>query len=361
MAEKNTSAFRVYQLAVGAESIGFNNQPTGHAKDTENLVFFTELQFTANISYTDQKSKTGTDDTTIEMYNLAPEMRARFKAVGATVMIRAGYDDIFPRNEDTGYVEVDYDALPIVYLGTVLYSYTYKKGADLITKLICSNDKLERATTKTSIAFPAGVAKKTVISNLMKTLDLAVIESDLANVTGIYHNGFTVYGSVSDALTRVCEENGLKWFTFNKQIRVIPAEPTSSGEGWAIGASNIIGSVEGYYRRTRKALKTTTTPTSIGAASEDTQTTESSGSVDFAAMASASSSGGSGGKRPKVIVVKTGVRITVHLDGRIRLGDTVQLSDSIDFDGTYRVKGIAHNLDYTGDRWTTELDLEKVT
>lgn len=94
------------------------------------------------------------------------------------------------------------------------------------------------------------------------------------------------------------KKNGLKWFTFNKQIRVIPAEP-DSGEGWAIGASNIIGSVEGYYRRTRKALKTTTTPTSIGVASEDTQTTESSGSVDFAAMASASSSGGSGGKDQK--------------------------------------------------------------
>lgn len=72
MSSKNNSAFRVYQLAVGGESTGFSSSATGHTKDTENLVFFTELQFTASISYTDQKSKTGTDDTTIEMYNLSP-------------------------------------------------------------------------------------------------------------------------------------------------------------------------------------------------------------------------------------------------------------------------------------------------
>lgn len=351
MSSKNNSAFRVYQLAVGTESTGFNSSATGHTKDTENLVFFTELQFTASIAYTDQKSKTGTDDTTIEMYNLSPEMRTRFKTIGATVMLRAGYDDIFPRNEDTGFVDVDYDALPIVYLGTILYSYTYRKNADLITKLICSNDKLERESTKTSIAFPPGVAKKTVISSLMRELNMSVISSDLEAVTGVYQSGFTVYGSVAEALTKLCEENELKWYSFNKQVRVLPKEPTANKEGWAIGASNIVGSVEGYYRRTKRTAKGSKSSSKI----EDKQQSDE----DFQKFLK-SASQGSSGKKPKVIVVKTGVRITVHLDGRLRLGDTVQLSDSIDFDGVYRIKGVAHNLDYNGDKWTTELDLEAV-
>ena len=346
------SAFRVYQLAVGAESTGFNDSATEHSKDEENLVYFTELQFTASISYTSKKSKTGTDDTTIEMYNLSPDMRVRFKSVGATVMLRAGYDDIFPRNEDTGYIEVDYDALPVVYLGTILYSYTYRRGVDLITKLICSNDKLERASTKASISFPSGVAKKTVVSSLMKTLNLTVMESDLSNVAGVYENGFSVYGSAADALTKVCDENDLTWFAYNKQLRVVPKEASKSGDAWAIGEKNVIGSVEGYYKRTRKALKSSTTkPTSVGSSTEE---------VDFKAEAAKLGGGASGSNKPKTVVVKTGVRITIHLDGRIRLGDTVVLSDTYDFDGDYRVKGLSHNLDYTGDKWTTELDLEKI-
>lgn len=122
MAEKNTSAFRVYQLAVGAESISFNNQPTGHWS-TKTLVFL-QVAIHKQISYTDQEVKTGTDDTTIEMYNLAPEMRARFKAVGATVMIRAITTTY--HNDDAGYVEVDYDAHLLFILG-LCCTVTYKK------------------------------------------------------------------------------------------------------------------------------------------------------------------------------------------------------------------------------------------
>lgn len=344
------ASFRVYQLAVGEENQSVD--ATEHNQKGD-MFYIDKLQFTASINYTSEKTDVSSDETTFEIYNLNRESASKFKRAGATIMLRAGYDTQFERDA-YGEIIMDYESLPIIYMGTIVWATTYKRGVDKITKVICSSDSAERDVIKVSMGYAPKTRKADVIKDLVNKMGLAVLELDLESLGDTaYTGGLSIYGSVSEALNRICEENGLMWFTHNKQIRIMPITAKSVTTAWEVWPFQVIDSVEGYYKRNQTVKK----PTKQKTHSRGKEKTPKSEDQTITTETRADGS-------KLTTTTKTGLRFKTFLDGRFKLGDNVVIRGSDEYieqandaSGQFRIISLSHQLDFRGGAWTTELEL----
>lgn len=345
------ASFRVYQLAVGEESTDVNG---AEHNQKQKMFYIDKLQFTAQIHYSTEKTDVSSDETTFEIYNLNPESAQKFKRSGATVMLRAGYDTQFKR-DDSGEIVNDYDSLPIIYMGRVIWASTVKRGVDKVTKIVCSSDAAERDVVKVSVSYKPRTTKADVIKDLVKRMGFSILDMDLSTLGDVaYPSGMSVYGSVASALNRICQENGLMWFTHNQQIRVVPIQAKPTNLAWEIFPFQVIDSVEGYYKRNQSVKKPTKKKTNSRGKTpkepkrEDTTVT----TVEQ-----------EDGSKLRT-TIRTGVKFKTFLDGRFKLGDNVVIRGSDEYleqinsaNGQFRIISIAHSLDFRGGEWSTELEL----
>ncbi|MGX9869053.1 hypothetical protein [Enterobacter mori] len=354
--------FRAYLLGVGTEVNSFGGKAQQSAT-SEEMLTFDDLHFTASINFDADKTRSSSDDTTLEIYNLNPQTREAFHQHGATVILRAGYDTEWQR-DGSGAPIPDYESLPVVYLGTVIQAIDKKDagGLNRITKVWLSTDKLERATTKHVQDFKPGTKRRDVVEALVKKMKLPVIRMELDSLgERTYPAGLTLSGRVADDLTKVCRENGLQWSVHNKAISVLRSDnqPKDTGnkdaEAWLLTPDQIL-QLEGYYERksqlddgkgTAKShrMKKTKAKTPKPQA-EDTKVTKANG-----------------------IKTKTrqGVNVTTFLNGEVKIHDLVKIEGMDDYlpeddtgrasDGLYRVINISHDMDYLQGNWQTALKL----
>ena len=349
-------SFRVYQLAVGDE--GSSMDATEH-NENGNMFYIDKLQFTASINYSTEKTDVSSDETSFEIYNLNHDDAAKFKKKGSTIILRAGYDAQFQRDE-SGEIKYDYNSIPIIYVGTILWASTTKKGVDKVTKVICSSDAAERDVIKTSTGYAPKTKKADVIKDLAKKLGFSTLEIDLEALGDkAYPTGMSIYGSVSSALNRICEENGLMWFTHNKQIRIVPVNAQPANLAWEVFPFQVIDSIEGYYKRNQSVKKPTKRKTHSRGKSQAPKgpkredQTKTTSTLD------------DGSKLNTTIT--TGIRFKTFLDGRFKLGDNVVIRgseeyiDQADANGQFRIISISHSLDFRGGDWTTDLEMVPVS
>lgn len=349
------ASFRVYQLAVGDESGSMD--ATEHNQKGD-MFYIDKMQFTASISYSTEKTDVSSDETTFEIYNLNHESSEKFKRNGATIMLRAGYDTQFERDE-SGEIIMDYNSLPIIYMGTILWASTVKRGTDKVTKVICSSDAMERDVIKASIGYAPKTKKADVIKDLAKKMGFSTLELDLASLGDkAYVSGLSIYGSVAKALNKVCQENGLMWFTQNKQIRIMPIEAMPKDTAWEVWPFQVIDSVEGYYKR-NQSVKKPPKKTTHSRGKHKAKTPAAPKREDTTRTTTAQEDGSK-----LNTTIKTGLKFKTFLDGRFKLGDNVVIRGSDEYleqinnaNGEFRIISIAHDLDFMGGSWTTELEL----
>lgn len=330
------AAVRVYQIGVGSEDVAFEGSGANRTT-TKKLTTITNMQFSMTATYTTRKKTASSDMTMLEIINLPDDIQKKFNEQGAVVMVKAGYmsDYLKPSVNstvnpyDTGKSKlgeesprsdepvVDYDKLPIIYLGTILYGFSVKRGVEMTTVVYLSNDKIERVEKKTTSSFPANVKRREVLSQIVADMGMTLAPSSVKLGEEVYKNGWTAFGNTSDQLEKFCSENNLRWFCYNKQIQVFrPSQkkPTQT-RAWLLTPEDIIDSIEPFYKREKKTKK---------------------------------------GLQPP----KYGVRCRIYLDGRISLGDYVELKDVGDLSGVYQITSLTHTLNYLGGGWETSLELE---
>ncbi|AZV02279.1 hypothetical protein Arno18_93 [Pectobacterium phage Arno18] len=346
------ASFRVYQLAVGEEDKDITS--TEHNKGST-MFYVDKLQFTAHIRYSTEKTDVSSDETTFEIYNLTRDSASKFKREGATIMLRAGYDTHFKR-DTSGEIIPDYNSLPVIYMGKILWATTVKKGVDKVTKIVCSSDSAERDVLKVSLGYAPKTKRATIIKDLAARMGFATLEMDLTGLgDSSYATGLSIYGSVSAALNRICEENGLMWFTYNQQIRIVPVDPKVTNLAWEVWPFQIIDSVEGYYRRQQSAKKPPKNPTN----SQGKPKTPKDPKREDQTRTTVKNTDGS----KLVTTITTGVKFKTFLDGRFKLGDNVVIRGSDEYleqisdaKGQFRIISLSHDLDYLGGSWTTEIE-----
>lgn len=144
----------------------------------------------------------------ISIYNLSQQSRGQI-GKGWNVLLKAGY---------TSNVN-----LPTIFLGVVGYNGAYSKrdGADIITTFECNDGGPSLIFGKLDKSYSAGTSAAQVLQDLVSATALGV-----GVVTGIpafnFSKGFTVHGSISESLTKLCSKLGLAWSINGGNVNIIP-------------------------------------------------------------------------------------------------------------------------------------------
>lgn len=354
---------RVYQITVGTESATFSSGTGQHNSTQMDAVQFNNVKISASLSIDNSPTKTSSDDVEFRIYNLNKSARQALMQENATIMLKAGYDTTWQRDAD-GNIQEQYDDLPIVFIGGIVHCYTKKdvQSNDIVTVVNCSSDQKIRGMTKTSVSYKPMTRKKDVIQDLINRLGFPTsrVELDSLGDTA-YPSGLSVYGSVSDALTTACKENGLQFSIHNGTLSVIKAnsQPPSgtqstSVDAWLYTPAQML-EIDSYFEQKSVKLVAKKTNTSRGKTKANTDD-----------------------KEDQSVTTKNGVRTrTTHgltmktpLNGLVKMHDYIKIdglsavepdgSDGDLRDGIYRVIRIDHQISWPSGDWSTNLKMVEV-
>jgi hypothetical protein len=292
---------------------------------------FTQHQMTADI---DKRGDNG--PAKIQLYNLSPDTVAQIKEED-TLYLYAGYKD---QRQD----------LPLIFIGDISLVDTNRKGADLVTLLICSDSRDIRTNLRVSgtarpnttygdaiqdlldllaqNGLPTGQFHRDPIENILQPTILPITggNREVSSVTNgkkyfaEVHpttrnliNGRTYEGNALEELEKIVKEINYEYYISLGKLYVVPKR-------------SLFGSV----------IKRDVIPLRKENLKSPIRTKKNSGGASLKQQ-------GKGG-------------ITVHtsLDPRMKVTTTgIEIIDDERYKGEYDVAHVRHSLDYEGNNWDT--------
>lgn len=252
----------------------------------------------------------------LEIYNLSDATRKSVETADNEVEIYAGY-------ERTG-------GAILCFKGTVTYGYTRDAGVDCITTLDLADGTVALRDSYCSLSYAPGTASKTIIQRIANEMGVPVVYGDDVEELESYENGYSFIGQAKDALTEICDAQGLSWNIQNNILNVILAGGTSTNRGLVFSPqSGLVGVPERIVQAEYKSNKANPKKTQKQKAKKE---------------------------KPRK---KAGWRITTLLSPSVNPADMVKV-ESKWITGWFRVEKATHQGDYNGHNWQTTLELIEV-
>jgi hypothetical protein len=168
----------------------------------------------------------------ITIYNLAPASRAQVIERPQVVMLEAGY-------RSTG--------LRRLFAGDVTYAHSRPAGADIETIIQAADGGRAFAHARVNRAFAGGVTALAALREVASAMGLSVPRSvELRPELGRqFVQGLSLFGSASDAMSRLLAPFGLGWSIQDGELRILDERGVGPGEALSIDQdAGMIGSPE---------------------------------------------------------------------------------------------------------------------
>jgi hypothetical protein len=153
-------------------------------------------------------AKQSSNTARVQVYNLAPETRARFQELTDSIIIRAGYSD---------------ESIDEIFHGDIVSVSHPKTGPDVITTIEANDGQRALRSSTSSFSYGEGAGLKQVIQDVAKSLGLPVKSEDYLKLLtdDKFLQGFTFHGRTRDALNKVTERAGLEWSIQGNQLQIL--------------------------------------------------------------------------------------------------------------------------------------------
>lgn len=286
-------------------------------KRTYRVVFPTlNLEFTDGLRVSFEVQKDAGKEPNkakIGIYNLSDATRKRIEKEDLEVNLYAGYE------KDVGPV--------CVFKGTVSHASTKDEQGDSVTTIEAADGKKPIRDSYCSLSYKPGTSAKVILNRCANEMGLPLVYGDGVDSLESYPNGYSFVGRAADAITEICDAQGLSWSIQNNIIQVIKAGGTATNRGLVFSAyTGLIGTPERLVKANNNPDKETGKRKRKAKAEKEKPTKRS------------------------------GWKIRTLLSPTVMPGEKVKVESRV-ITGWFRVERIQHSGDYMGDYWVSEMEL----
>ena len=267
------------------------------------------LHIEADIKSASEAGSTSSS-TTIRIFNMSPQTRAKVEKPNAYVVLQAGYGD----------------NLGIIFKGNITSFQTVKEHPNVVTTLTCTDSDVTLRSAKVSYAWSPdfgtyGDVLKDIADKMKSGGGIAKgnIVTDKPNMTPLVapddvqlKGGLSFQGYLSQLLDKICDQFDYVWYITLNELYIHPKYYTRFDTKFTVNA-NLIKSA-------RPAQDKTNDKPDI--------------------------------EKPTSIVLET------FLDNRFKVGSAISLEG--DYRGDYKVMEVSHKLSYEGNEWDTVVKMEAI-
>lgn len=265
-----------------------------------------------------------TNKAKIKVWNLSDESRQKIEKPDLKVDLYAGYRDTDgPKRIFSGSIIT---AISQTTKQNVADVQTSDEGTNVVTEINASDGQVAVRDSVFALSYAPGTDGGIIVKAIANNMGLPLILGEGVKFSS-YGNGYSFVGRGGNALTEICNGNGLSWSIQNGNLQIILAGGTTSSKGLVFSASSgLIGSPARIIKAKPKEDKET--PKRKRRTKEKKEKPEK----------------------------RAGWKIETLLAPTVSPGDAIKV-DSRQIKGWFRVETLKHTGDSIGGRYTTQMEI----